>query len=230
MNNHDNEKRTDGHSFEVQYDRDRNYWNQFYAEMEGKLDYQSSFANFALKYLEKNKHLLDLGCGNGRDSIFFHSQGIRITAVDASDYALNRLIRKYSGQPDISFICSDFVESKEVYANKYDYAYSRFTLHAINEEQETVLLRNVSKSLNPNGLLLIEARTINDDLYGLGKKVNKNAYVYNDHYRRFLDPKEFEAKLYSMGFELLYQIEDRGFSKTASSDPVLMRSISRLKT
>ena len=38
-----------------------------------------------LAFLPKGAHILDLGCGSGRDSLCFLQQGFRVTAVDGSE-------------------------------------------------------------------------------------------------------------------------------------------------
>ena len=48
-----------------------NYWDNFYIK-KNKIK-ESSFARFVLNKVRKNKvkkSLIDIGCGNGRDSIF----------------------------------------------------------------------------------------------------------------------------------------------------------------
>ena len=49
-----------------------NYWDNFYIK-KNKIK-ESSFARFVLNKVRKGrmkKSLIDIGCGNGRDSIFF---------------------------------------------------------------------------------------------------------------------------------------------------------------
>ena len=49
------------------------YWDNFYSGVDLKLGIPSQFAAFvAMEYLEKVNTILDIGCGNGRDSVFFH--------------------------------------------------------------------------------------------------------------------------------------------------------------
>ena len=207
------------------YDRDRKYWNNMYSG--GTItESPSDFAVFTLNHISKYEgcNLLELGCGNGRDSLFFMRNGIRVTAIDASNAAIEALQEKTCGQ-DVVFVCDDFVKCKTLFQVKFDSVYSRFTLHSITEKQEDELLDNVKDALKPNGNLYIEARTIHDDLYGKGTKVSENAYEYNGHYRRFIDCEKFIEKMKSQGFTIKYFKEDRGFSKTSESDPVLMRII-----
>jgi 2-polyprenyl-3-methyl-5-hydroxy-6-metoxy-1,4-benzoquinol methylase len=57
-------------------------------------------SNFALscynQYLKKNnlKKILDLACGQGRDTLFFASEGIEISALDYSSAAIDGLIKR----------------------------------------------------------------------------------------------------------------------------------------
>ena len=37
-----------------------------------------------LKYVPKNSHVLDAGCGSGRDSKYFLDNGFKVSAIDAS--------------------------------------------------------------------------------------------------------------------------------------------------
>ena len=96
---------------------------------------------------------------------------------------------------------------------KYDCIYSRFTLHAITEGQENELLRNVKEALNKGGIFCIEARTIHDEIFGKGQKVAHNAFMYNNHFRRFIDINEFIEKWKNLGFRSLRLKRIKGFLK-----------------
>lgn len=208
--------------------RDKDYWNEYYSHNAPSIDNKPS--DFA-KYIEsaflreKNPaHILELGCGNGRDSLFFLSKGHKITAIDESDVAIEMLSRMTDSNNGL-FVCDDFVKSEALCQMKYDCIYSRFTLHAISEKQEDELLDNVRHALTSNGILAIEARTTNDELYGKGTEIENNVFFYNEHYRRFINVNAFRSKLEKMGFDVIYLEESNGFSKTANSDPILMRCI-----
>ena len=216
----------------TEYDRDKDYWNEYYSHNAASTENKPS--EFA-KYVESRflgekdpAHILELGCGNGRDSLFFLSKRHNITAIDCSDVAIE-MLNRITNCNNAMFVCDDFVKSRAFYKMKYDCIYSRFTLHAISEEQEDELLVNVRHALNSNGILAIEARTTKDDLYGKGIEIEKNAFLYNEHYRRFIDVKDFRSKLEKLGFDIVYLDESNGFSKTQNSDPVLMRCICTTK-
>lgn len=199
--------------------RDTVYWNKFYTD--NMYMPPSLFAKEVIPNMKKGETILELGCGNGRDSIFFYNNDMKVVAIDASDVAIENLNKLYGNK--IRFICDDFVDSEYVYNNKYKYIYSRFTLHAITDEQEDELLKNVSAVLENDGMFFIEARSINDSIYGMGKCVGRNAYVFNDHFRRFIDIDLFRTKLQKYNLKLIFHEESNRFSPTKESSPILLR-------
>lgn len=206
------------------FGRDVAYWDNYYKKQMAEIENPSDFARTVLDYIKPGKKLIDLGCGNGRDSVFFARNGIDVTGIDLSGEAISQL--NQMGIDHARFVCDDFVTSKALYQIQYDYFYSRWTMHAISGRQEEELLQNVFKSLRTGGLFFVEARSIRDELYGRGEKAGeKNAFIYNEHYRRFMDKERFVERLTQMGFDIISVAEDQGFSKTQFSNPVLVRII-----
>lgn len=205
------------------FDRDTQYWNEYYSKNLA-LEIPSPFAEFVGGYLEKGKSLLELGCGNGRDSLFFASMGIEVTGIDTSDATIENLNLK-TDMENCYFICDDFVCSPALFVTQFDYCYSRFSIHAINEAQEIEVMRNVYGALKQNGKFFIETRSINDDLFGKGEKAGENAYIYDGHYRRFIVKEDLEKNALSAGFHILYSEENRGFAPLGDVDPPIIRMI-----
>lgn len=148
---------------------------------------------------------------------------MKVTGIDASDVAITNLKRITEGSGQAEFFCGDFVNDRTIYSRQYDYIYSRFTLHAITSSQQDELLRNIKHILRRDGKIFIEARTLRDDLFGIGENVGDNAFICNGHYRRFIDPAELSGTMMNMGYKIISLEEGRGFSRTEDSDPVLMR-------
>ncbi len=65
----------------MEYKKD--YWDNFYNK-ENVPNKPSNFSEFILKYIKDKKSLLDIGCGNGRDSLLFQSNGIKVISIDNS--------------------------------------------------------------------------------------------------------------------------------------------------
>ena len=119
------------------------------------------------------------------------------------------------------------MNDRTVYGGRYDYVYSRFTLHAISTSQQNELLRNIAGILNPDGRFFVEARTLRDELFGKGESIGDNAFIYDGHYRRFIEPEELAASMEGFGYRIISLREENGFSKVGDSDPVLLRLIAR---
>ena len=98
---------------------------------------------------------------------------------------------------------------------------------AISERQEDELLNNISNSIKKGGLLFIEARSINDELFGKGDRISETEYIFNDHYRRFLDKSVLADKLKQSGYKIIEELESDEFSKNDKSNPTLIRLIAK---
>ncbi len=199
---------------------DKEYWHKYYKKNYSPYK-ESDFAKFVLQFLEKEKYLLELGCGNGRDSIFFSKNLINVLAVDQVSDEINFLNSNFSNER-IKFICDDFT-NLEVLDN-FDYIYSRFTIHSITESEEDRVLKWVFKHLYKNGLFFIESRSINDIMYNNGTKLSINEN-FTDHYRRYMNKDKFISKLEYIGFKIRYSIEDKGLAVSEKEDPSIVRII-----
>ena len=212
------------------WNRDEAYWNDFY-EMDVKeheeLSEPTYFAKAMFeKYMTAGKTLIELGCGNGRDSLWFAEMGLQVTGLDISQTAIKKL--QSSRIPaNCMFICEDFVNVESIYQIQYDYCYSRFTLHAINEQQEQQTLLKVSETLKEQGYFFIEARSVRDGKYGAGKKVERNAYIFDGHYRRFLVLEELVEKLEKLGFEIIEKDESDRFAPQNGEHAVCIRVVAK---
>jgi bifunctional enzyme CysN/CysC len=198
------------------------YWNQYYKnDVCSRLP--SPFAQYVATLVEPGRQLLELGCGNGRDAVYLAGQGLRVTALDISPVAIEQL--QAQAVPGAKFICADFVNSDIHTPGAYDYAYSRFTLHSINQNQEQLLLQRVFTGLRPGGKLFVEVRSVHDPLFGKGRQVEHNAWFYDNHYRRFIVLAELVAELERNGFLVEYAEEQRGFAPYGNDDPPVIRVV-----
>jgi 2-polyprenyl-3-methyl-5-hydroxy-6-metoxy-1,4-benzoquinol methylase len=202
---------------------DKNYWDRYYEKKIVPVE-PSAFAQFVEQYIQKNLRLVDLGCGNGRDSMYFCSLGMNVTAIDSSQAAIKYIDEK--AMP-ISTIEGDFVTALTSSINDYDYCYARWSIHAINEDQQNVLLPNIFNALKSGGYFFMEARTINDSKFGMGKQLGINEFFFDNHYRRFLEPESLKKQLEELEFDIVYFMESDTFSIVEGDSPTLIRVVAK---
>ena len=81
--------------------------------------------------------------------------------------------------------------------------------------------------MKKDGLLLIEVRSVKDEIFGLGKEIARNTYVYNNHSRRFVVLDELVEKLKSIGFEIDFVDENNNYAIYKELNPIVIRIIAR---
>lgn len=203
---------------------DKEYWDNFYKQKK-VVHFPSTFAEFCLsEFIKPKSTIVELGSGNGRDALYFAENEHYVYAIDQSHEAKNleKNVLTTVAKENIELITADFTQENFERFNKIDVFYSRFTIHAIQQQEQERLLSMVYSSLDKGGVFLVEARTTKDSLYGQGKHVGNNAYV-TDHYRRFIDSQDFLKECLNLGFKVLFFTEKSGLSVFNNDDPVLMR-------
>ncbi|MGX3010346.1 class I SAM-dependent methyltransferase [Helicobacter sp. 23-1044] len=202
---------------------DKSYWSKFYAKHSGS-EKPSLFAEFVWEnYLAlrgNNLKLIELGCGNGRDSVYFAKQGISVLGIDQCENMIATLNKRHKSA-NLSFQSGDFTALPNA-EFAFDAIYSRFTLHSINATQQSNLFKWIAQNLS--GILAIECRGYKNSLYGRGEMVEKDAFIYDNHYRRFVD---FEAlcEFLSDDYEVLFAKEDKGFAPFNGEDDYFFRIV-----
>ena len=205
---------------------DKTYWENYYAQQNQPFQPSPFAQECQRKYLSTGMTLLELGCGNGRDAVFMADHGLNVIAVDQCQQEidfLNRLIVK----SNLFFDKQDF--SQLPYRGKFDAIYSRFTLHAITHPQEQRTIKWSAEHLKNGGFLLIEARGTKNEYFGKGKKVQneENAFIYEGHYRRFLDKKQTVQQIEDSGLKIVSADEKKGRAPFNGTDYKFLRIIAQ---
>ena len=208
------------------------YWNRFYKAEHPDIAEPSSFARYSAEYLKPSSMIFEIGCGNGRDSLFFARLGMAVHASDASTIAIEHLRKKFSRErwQDVPYwIARPMEELDDRHARDLDAVYMRFVLHAVPAEIASRGLAWAARNIKPEGLVLIEARSVLGSLYGRGIAAERDAFFQDGHYRRFIRRSELTDELVSLGFEIESVVERDGLAIHEDDDPVVIRVVARLK-
>ncbi|MGM0405560.1 MAG: class I SAM-dependent DNA methyltransferase, partial [Thermoplasmatota archaeon] len=74
----------------------------------GDREFQEKMIDITLKYLPKKPRVIDLGCGDGRDTNYLHQKGADVVGIDLSQGMIN-LARQ--NHPKIAFFKQDMRET-----------------------------------------------------------------------------------------------------------------------
>ncbi len=145
-------------------------------------DMREHYQHF-LKDIKIGGHILDAGCGSGRDSLFFLEQGYEVTALDAS----KELVKLSSSLLKQDVLHMRFQEME--FNEEFDGVWVSASLLHINREKIENVINRLSKSLVNTGVMYLSFK------YG-NKEVNRNGRFFN-----YYDEDSF-AKLISKFEEL----------------------------
>lgn len=99
-----------------------------------------------LRQIPKNSHILDAGCGSGRDSHFFQEQGFGITAFDASK-EMTKFSSELIGKPVLKMRFQDINFSEE-----FDAVWASASLIHVPYDQQQYVMKRIHRSLKPSGI------------------------------------------------------------------------------
>lgn len=198
------------------------HWGDYYSKAKVPVE-PSPFAREVAGQLATGSRLLEVGCGNGRDSAFFWSEGHRVVALDASEAAVE-LARTAHGPTDIDFRHGPLPQVAPALEQGFDAIYSRFVLHAMPLREEEELLDAASALLREGGRLYVECRSINDPMARLGEVISPTERIHG-HYRRFIVKDELVERLTSRGFQIVSVVESGGLARHGDDDPTVIRIV-----
>lgn len=201
------------------------YWKKFYKTNIDFSENQSTFCDFVLKYLKdypNYKNIIDIGCGNGRDSLYFLKNGFHVTGIDLCKEVCEYIKSKHK----ITIINDSIITYN--YKN-YDIYYLRFILHALIYNDILKLINNLSKQINENSLIFIETRSVSGTVFD-----NKNysectfkSGIGDLHNRTLLSQKHLLELFAKYDIYPEYNIDTNNLSIFKNENPYLIRLVLR---
>lgn len=121
-------------------------------------------------------NVLDLGIGEGNNSIILADLGFNVTGVDNSKNALDIC---NNGKNDNLSLIQDDIRNFKIQNNYYDLIMSRAVLHFLHKDDVKNIIHDIKSNLKNNGLVYITVFSINDD--SMNKKLANNAFEKLDN-------------------------------------------------
>jgi hypothetical protein len=199
------------------------YWCAFYKANVAPSK-PSSFAQYVYNTHVASElaslRIADIGCGNRRDSHLFVTHGHIVTCVDPAQPPADPT-------PYVR-ICAQSAEKAiciEELGGLQDVFYMRWFIHSVSHDEGTLLLQKAYGLLKPGGLMCIEVRSENDAELIRESTSNADGSHTTDHKRWLWSVQRLQRCATNMGAESVSLGESHGWSKTANSDPLLIRCV-----
>jgi SAM-dependent methyltransferase len=124
------------------------------------MDWGASLTESVMPYFEQAKHILDLGCGQGHDSIRLARAGFQVTGVDVSENAI-RLARERAEVEhlNIDFRQMDISLGLGFVDSSFEVVLANLSLHYFSLERTTFVLQEIKRILEPEGVLCLHVNS-----------------------------------------------------------------------
>jgi adenylylsulfate kinase-like enzyme/SAM-dependent methyltransferase len=201
------------------------HWARYYSAVDNAPLEPSSFATLVGERLPAGSRVLEIGCGNGRDSAHLARSGHHVVGLDAAPAAIDLCRRTHDGS-GAEFVAGPLAEHADGWEDGFDVLYTRFVLHAMTEAEEVALWRDTARVLRPGGQVAIECRSIHDPLARQGEVLSPTERIAG-HYRRFIVLEDLRSRLADAGLVVEEAAEHRGVAAHGDDDPVVIRAYAR---
>jgi len=168
-----------------------------------------------LHYLDGGKRLLDVGCGEGADSVFFARKGFSVTSIDKNGEHLKHF-RAYCADrnPGEISIRRRSAVTYRYPPNRYDAAICLLVICCMRRREVEEMLPRLKRSVRKGGVIVMSARNERDPEFGeyrsTEKMIEPNTFRTKEDcckYLYFIEKNRLRT-LFD-GFEILYYYEGR---------------------
>lgn len=137
---------------------------------------------------------LDLGCGEGRNSLLLARYGYHVHAIDVSEQGIQKL-EKYARSQGVDMIDGEVADARtaQLKPNFYDAIVGVTILDHITEAEGQQVARAMIEALKPGGFIFMETFTIHDPAANAARKENETVSETASFVQHFFDEGELAA-------------------------------------
>jgi ubiquinone/menaquinone biosynthesis C-methylase UbiE len=181
----------------------REHWNHAHAEqwLHKHSTKQTAFAEEVNKLVPANSTILELGCGEGNDSIYFAENGHLVTATDFSDVVI-RQNEERGISYNLNYEVLDIRNRFNFEDASFDVVYARLSLHYFPDHTTRTIFKEIARVLKPGGSLHFMCKGTKDPIYGKGDKIEDDMYELNGRVRHFFSEEYAKGLLDQAGLRM----------------------------
>ena len=154
---------------------------------------------------EGKKKILELGAGQGRDTLFFARNGFQVCALDYSETGVQTIRGKVQAQGLAQMVATMWHDVRQPLpfgAGSFDACYSHMLFcMALTTDELEFLSNEVNRVLKPGGICLYTVRHIDDPHYGTGIHRGEDMYEIGGFIVHFFSREKVEHL--AKGYEIV---------------------------
>lgn len=214
--------------------RMKTFWDDYYAKPGIQRVYVSDPSPYAItveELIPSNSCILEIGCGNGRDTLHFAMNGHNTKCVDYSSAAIESLteqarinnVRIDAQVLNISSIVESVAFGRK-HMESFDVVYARFFTHAIDDLALFNFFDLSYSVLKRCGRIYIEYRALPSgvDEFSYSRMLK---YENGDHFRKLRPKHEMDLLICHANFKLVESLTGHGLAVWKDEDPLVGRII-----
>lgn len=183
------------------------YWEQIYTERgTGKIKTDTWMDDFTDMIKACCTPILDLGCGDGNDTLRLMQMGKKVIACDQSETALKNLRMNVPNVFETR--CLNILDKLPFDDNMVEIVICDLCLHYFTKGDTLQILEEIQRVLLPGGHLLFRVNSVNDVNYGAceGIEIEHHLYETDDHrLKRFFDEADIREFFGVFNIEFLQE-------------------------
>ncbi len=189
------------------------YWNESHRKyFNGKIIYDDWLDKYKDILSKAKTSILDLGCGEGNDTLYLKERGYDVISLDYSKSALDIVKNNIKGAKTV---LADISNELPFENDSFDIAIADLSLHYFDLNTTKKILGEIKRILTPSGHLFARVNSSDDINYGAnqGVRIEENYYFVSGYNKRFFTIESAENLFSLIGKTTVSEAEMTRYTK-----------------